>query len=221
MIVGAGEGLGQEFGRLAAADGGHLFLVGPNEDALLARATWLRQQGALTTRRMRAPLDQPGCARSIYEEWLMHQLLGEARYPLDTLINVTSFTPWQEDPWEENGPDPRLHLGNLMELNQLFAREMQRQQKGSILNVLHRPMDLDASLEGMFEATKGLLLDFAYQLNQQLSSQPVHIITLVASEHSFVLQADHLPAHVAPDLAPPTCSASDLADYGYQVARAS
>lgn len=221
MIIGASEGLGLEFSQLAAADAGELFLVGSQEDQLIATESQLKSLGARSTRMIVGPLKEPHQGERIYEEWMMHNFLGETSTPLDTLINVTAFGDWEGDPWEMESPDPSLHMENLLTLNMLFAREMVKQRHGRILNVLYHPPIYDPYLQSMFHATRETLLEYAVTLSQQLAHTEVYVNTLVASEQSFMLQAERLPTNVAPDMAPPTCSARDLAGYGYQVLRAS
>ncbi|MEM9986399.1 MAG: hypothetical protein AAF804_15000, partial [Bacteroidota bacterium] len=218
MIIGAQEHLAQEFGKLAAADGSDLILVDSQEEGVSRLSQDYHQRGARSTRLISEPLSLPGIAENIYQAWLLGSLMEQNSRPLSWVINVMAFREWNfpnPDPWDQIGPDPALHLTNLVSLTELFAAEMSLSHGGRILNVLSRPAQVGPSLERMFLATQTLLLDLAYRLNQGLKNQCVEVSTLIASDQSFMLQTEQLPARVAHDLAPPTCSPQDLADYGY------
>lgn len=220
LIIGDIGGLGGEFGRLVAAEKGQLLLVDSQRNHLADCQNHLHDLGAKEVRLLVESLSGPDAAEQIYTGWLLQSLLHEPPLALDLLINVLAFRPWPgPNAWDVGGPEPDLHLSNVINISHLFTQEMHRQGGGHILNVLSRPDQPTASLQGMFAQTETLLLEMTHRLNQRWQATQVNISTLSVSDHSIVVQGAQLPPHIAPDLLPQGVSLRDIATFGYGMAR--
>lgn len=219
MIIGDLVGLGQEFGRLAAADATHLLLVDQGNAILQATRPSLLQAGASSVGTLAEDISQPQAEARIYEGWLMQSLLQQPPFHLSRLVNILAFPAWsplEADPWASPGPEPPYHLPTLLGVNRWFAQEMARQGGGQILNVLTRPLATQGPVQDMFAHTQALLLDFAHHFNQCLPPQ-VSISTLSVSGESLLIQGNLLPSQLAYDFTPAVSSSRDIATYGYQM----
>jgi len=136
---------------------------------------------------------------------------------LSLLVNLIEFN--HNSPWDSDSSllNPSIDLPELLELNAYFFRKMQDGKGGEIRNVVSRPADSPDFVLDMFYHTQAMLMEVAEEINQSDPDRRVYIHTLGYSPQSLVLQSDRLPAQVAHDLVPNTCSAREIATYGYQV----
>ncbi|MEM7655615.1 MAG: SDR family NAD(P)-dependent oxidoreductase [Bacteroidota bacterium] len=220
LIIGGMQGIGWEFARLAAPDAASLILVDESEGHLNQIRKELTQQHEGELHVSAHALTAFDAAEDIYTDTMLYRHLNQGEMTVDQLINVLEFRSDQatlDQLWEEDVTASHYNFATLMEVNQLFFMDMIAAGKGEILNVLAKPGTMAPEVEDMFFHTQALLLEFSAMLNERSPYDHVGVHTLCTSESSFVLQAKVMPENMASDLTPPTCSAKDIADYGYQV----
>ncbi|MCI4668178.1 MAG: hypothetical protein MRZ79_08575 [Bacteroidia bacterium] len=212
IIIGNNSVHGQEFVQLALKDYQQVLVASGDE--------MLRSSHIETSRigKIEQDLGSDDMAINVIEELEFFEEMGSDA-PLTLVVNLVEFN--EHDPWEEGTPaNPSINISQLMELNEFFAHKMLKQGQGEILNVISKPEKCPEFITEMFHQTRALLMEVADELNQSLTERGVNIHTLSYSPQSFALQSSSLPAKVAHDMAPKSCSARDIADYGYQVLRA-
>lgn len=221
VIVGGLQGIGLEFAKLAAADAAHLILVDTKLEILEQARETLAGMGAARIHLVAEDLLLPEAGDEIYAACLLYQLLAHPPAPIGLLVNVMEFLPpAEEDTWQTDWMEPRLHISNTLMLSERFWADMQLQHHGVVMNTIVREEDqMEEDQTMMFEHLQDMLMELSEQLNAQQSLFGVRMHTLSYSGNSFLLQADMPPDEVAHDLLPATTSAQDLAGFGYQVAR--
>lgn len=220
LIIGGMRGIGWEFSRLAAPNVASLMLVDETESELRDIRKELIQKHGIELHVSAHDLKGISAAEDIYTDSMLFRHHSGGDLVVDQLINVLEFRSDEatlEQLWEEDVTASHYNFATLMEVNQLFFMDMISAGKGEILNVLAKPGSMSPEVEDMFFHTQALLLEFSAMLNERSPFEHVGVHTLCTSESSFVLQAKVMPENMASDLSPPTCSAKDIADYGYQV----
>lgn len=219
LIIGGMRGIGREFAKLAAKDLEHLILIDEQELDLISLKKELHQKQVIDIYVNEENLAFPDSAENIYTDCLLYHHITGKKPTIDLLINVLEFRDESQDVdlWQEDAVSSHFNIATLMEINQFFFQDMMRTGKGQILNVIAKPSSMSEEMEDMFFQTQALLLEFSHDLNESASSDQIGIHTLCTSENSFVLQARIMPEHVAHDMMPPSCSAKEIAGYGYQV----
>ena len=220
LIIGGMKGIGYEFARLAAPDAQSLILVDESESQMQRIRKEILASHSVELHIGEHNLDSPAAAEQIYTDSLLFNHLSDRPQVVDLVINVLEF---QSDPatldrlWEEDVTASHYNFATLMEVSQFFFHDMVQRGRGEILNVLAKPGSMSSEVEDMFFHTQALLLEFSQMMNERSPFEHVGIHTLCTSESSFVIQAKVMPENMAHDLTPPTCSAQDIAGYGYQV----
>lgn len=211
IIIGNNSDHGLEFIQLALKDYDEVLLAG-KENHFTENIQEKREVGVIDQ-----DLGAEDMAQHLIEELEFFESLGTDA-PLTLVVNLIEFNV--HDPWEEGQPaNPSINISQLLELNDFFTKKMVLQGQGEIMNVISRPADCPDHITEMFLQTQALLMEMAETFNQDLEQKGVHVHTLSYSPQSFSLQSKNIPAMVAHDMTPRSCSARDIADYGYQVLR--
>lgn len=212
IIIGNSSDHGMEFIQLALHDYDEVLLAG-KESGFSSEVQNESKLGIIDQN-----LGSEDMAQNLIEELAYFEDFG-LNAPLTLVVNLVEFNEY--DPWEPDQPaNPSINVSQLLELNEFFARKMLFHGQGEIMNVISKPHDCPDHVTDMFHQTRALFMEVAEEINQSLEEQGVHIHTLSYSPQSFALQSITLPAKVAHDMVPKSCSARDIADYGYQVLRA-
>ena len=219
LIIGGMQGIGREFAKLAVEDHDTLLLIDEQESSLHAVQQELQEAFPIEVYVSEENLSLPGSADEIYTDSLLYRHLNHQETYLDLVINVLEFKmpPADVDIWETDGLSSHFSISTLIDINRLFFTDMLRRGQGEILNVISKPETMSEEMEEMYYQTQALLLEFSHDLNQSASNNRTGIHTMCTTENSFMLQAGIVPEHVAHDLMPPSCSAKEIAGYGYQV----
>ena len=216
LIVGEASEHGWEFVQLALLDYEHVFWA--NSKGEIDVSPEMKEKISF----IQQDMYEANMAENILDEIAMFETFERSFPPLGLVVNLVEFKnedSWSFDQAESNNPS--ISIPQLLELNELSMRKMLKIGGGEILNVLSRPSDCPDFVHEMFRETQALLMEIGDELNRAKREEGVHVHTLSYSPQSFALQSESLPPEVAHDMAPASCSAKDIADYGYQVLRVS
>lgn len=189
LIIGAFDGIGKEFARMAAVNEKQLILVDSVKKNLnQSRAELNSDFPDLPVHIVTEDLSGFDSADSIFDAILFKKAFSDSFVGVDMLINILEFkTPQMEiDALDESQFGKYLDILTLEELNNLFAKEMLSHGRGEILNVLIGPQQMQASLAGYYKDCERMLMTFSKSLNSNLQSQGVSVHALSYSGSGLV-----------------------------------
>lgn len=207
LIVGAFDGIGQDFARMAALKGKHLIMVDSDENSLIESRQLLMPTFPDTSFKIIAEdLSGFDSADNIFESVLFTQAFSENVESIGMLINILEFQLPFEDIADFQEEDFGKHLDflTLSELTELFATEMLRNGQGEILNVLTGPENMHDWALDHYKSTERMLMTFSKSLNHKVSHKGVSIHALSYSGSGLVFLSPDATA--APGQAPSSYS---------------
>jgi short-subunit dehydrogenase len=175
LITGASGGLGEEFARLAAADGKNLVLVARRKDKLEQLAEELKKQHGISVVVLAHDLSAPGAAAAIVAE------LGTQSIVVRELINNAGFGGlglFHELSLAEQKQMIDLNIGALTELTRLLLPAMITRGEGGILNVASTAAFQPGPLMAVYYATKAYVMNFSLALSEELRGTGVSVTCL-------------------------------------------
>lgn len=165
LITGASAGLGQEFARLAAADGHDLILVARRKDRLEALAAELEAAHGIAARVLAEDLAHRA-APSRVAEAIQARGVG-----VDILINNAGFGSHGAFAQADRARELEMvdvNIRALLELTHLFLPDMLGRKQGRILNVASVASFVPGPLMATYYASKAFVLSFTEALSVEL-----------------------------------------------------
>lgn len=210
LITGASSGIGREFARCHAAQGGDLVIVARSQDKLEALKQELEAAQGIAVKVIAADLAQPDVPQAIYDE------LRADDISVDYLINNAGFGgrgKFHERDWADDLAMINLNITALTALTRLFLPDFVARNSGRILNVSSTAALLAGPLQAVYYATKAYVTSFSNALAGELHDTNVTVTALMpgATESRFgeVSGMDKTP------LFQKTASAAEVAQAGY------
>ncbi len=185
LVTGASGGLGLEFAKLLAADGGDLVLVARSGDKLAVIAGELRAQYAVSVETIAQDLGVPDAAARLRE-----------RVPsCDILINNAGFASngrFDTIPPERTREEVLLDVMTLTELCRVYLPAMRERGAGRILNVASTAGFLPGPFAAVYYASKAYVLSFSQALAEESRGSGVTVTCLApgATATGFADRAD-------------------------------
>jgi len=175
LITGASGGLGEEFARLAAADGLSVILVARSKDKLSALAEELTKNCGVEAVAIPFDLSDAGAAEKLY------MCVKNKGLEVETLINNAGFGDWCE--FVEGDKDKqtemiRLNVCALTELCRFFGADMKKAGRGKILNISSIAALIAGPYMATYYATKAYVLSFSQSLGAELKDFGVTVTAL-------------------------------------------
>ncbi|MEZ6197839.1 MAG: SDR family oxidoreductase [Planctomycetota bacterium] len=174
LITGASSGLGVEFARLFAAEGGELVLTARRGDRLEALAAELRASGATVTT-LEADLAAPGAGEALADA------LGARGLAIDVLVNNAGFgarRPFTEVPLADQLEMIRLNVEAVVALTGRLVPGMRERGRGGILNVASTAAFQAGPGMAVYYATKAFVLSFSEALHEELKGDGLAVSAL-------------------------------------------
>jgi uncharacterized protein len=173
LITGASGGLGEQFARLAAADGYDLALVARSKDALEALGKELSKKHGIRATAIAEDLsDSLSCDRIVKK-------LKDAKIGL--LVNNAGFGDFGRfavsDP-ERDSQMIRLNVESLTRLTRLMLPGMLKRKQGRILNVASTAAFEPGPLMAVYYATKAYVLSLSLALSEETRRTGVTVTCL-------------------------------------------
>lgn len=211
LITGASGGIGAEFARIHARQGGDLILVARSADKLQALKDELESAHKVQVTTIAQDLSQPGAAQEVAAA------TQDAGLTVDILINNAGFGghgKFHEREIRRDLEMIQLNIAALTELSHLFLQGMVERGHGQILNVASTAGFLPGPLQATYYATKAFVLSFSQAIAEELKGTGVSVTALCPGPVAtgFVAAGD-LDGVAVFDKA---ASAASVAEYGYK-----
>lgn len=164
LITGASSGIGMEFARYHAAQGGDVILTARRKDALDALASEVQTAHNVTAHVFALDLGAEGGAQALYDQ------VKAAGLSVDILINNAGFGGQGRFLDRELAKDLAmidLNVKALVTLTHLFANDMVANGGGKILNVASTAGFMPGPLQATYFATKAFVKSFSQAIDQE------------------------------------------------------
>lgn len=175
VITGASSGIGREFAQLFAKDNVHLVLVARDEVALGQLAQELRTTYGVKALVHAADLSDISMAEGLYD------FVKQKQLSVQYLINSAGFGDYDsviEADWDKLQAMINLNITTLTYLSKVFAKDMQQQGSGRIVNLASIAAFLPGPNMAVYYATKAYVLRFSEALASELRSSGVTVTAL-------------------------------------------
>lgn len=189
LITGASSGLGREFARIHAANGGDLIIIARRKDKLNELKKELENKHNVKVKVIAKDLTLPQAVIEIYNE------VKEAGIEVDYLINNAGFGGrgyFHERPMELDLQMIQVNIVTLTTLTRLFLPDFVKRNSGKILNVSSTAALMPGPLQAVYYATKAYVLSFSNAIAQELHDTNITVTALLpgATETEFAKTSD-------------------------------
>lgn len=211
LITGASSGIGAEFARYHAQNGGDVVLAARSTDKLQALAEELAAKHGVKAHVVAADLSTPDGASTLIEQ------VTKAGIRIDVLINNAGFGGQGrhiDRALDEEQGMIDLNVKALVTLSHHFGGEMAARGQGRILNVGSTAGFMPGPLQAVYFATKAFVKSFSLALDQEVRPQGV-TVTLLAPGYVKTGFADRADLHGTKLVADGGKSPMSVAKYGY------
>ncbi|KAK7429826.1 hypothetical protein QQZ08_003671 [Neonectria magnoliae] len=169
LITGASSGIGAELAYIFADKGHDLIVVGRDNRQLQAVKNNIEEKGELTVHTITLDLSVPGSAESLYSQ------IKKAGYMVDILVNNAGLGgsgETLEQPIELAERMITLNCISLVQLTQLFGRDMAERRRGWILQVSSVGGWIATPHQNLYHASKHFVRAFSEALSFELRAYP-------------------------------------------------
>lgn len=189
LITGASSGIGREFARIHAANGGDLVIIARRKDKLNELKQELEKKHNVKVKVIAKDLTLPQALIEIYNE------VKEAGIKVDYLINNAGFGGrgyFHERPMELDLQMIQVNIVTLTTLTRLFLPDFVKRNSGKILNVSSTAALMAGPLQAVYYASKAYVLSFSNAIAQELHDTNVTVTVLLpgATETEFAKTSD-------------------------------
>jgi short-subunit dehydrogenase len=175
LVTGASSGIGEEFARIHAANGGDLVLVARREERLQRLKQELESQHSVKAICIVKDLSHPEAAEELYADIL------ERGITVDYLVNNAGFGGYGtfvSRDWATDSSMVNLNILSLAALTRLFLPSMVERGSGRILNVASMAGFIPGPLQAVYYATKAFVLSFSEAIAEELRGTGVTVTAL-------------------------------------------
>lgn len=211
LITGASSGLGKEFAKIHAQNGGNLILVARRENELQQLKKEIEKQYNTKVWIFTKDLTEENAVKEIHNE------IRQQNLQVDFLINNAGFGGignFHERNLEVDLQMIRLNVLALTGLTGLFLPDFVARNSGKILNVSSIASLMPGPLQATYFATKAFVSSLSNALSKELENTNVTITTLLpgptATNFGKISGMDKTPSFDK------TTSAEEVAQKGYQ-----
>ena len=173
LITGASKGLGKEFARIHAANGGNLVLVARSEDQLLSLKKELETDyETIKVELIVKDLTTTNSANDVYNE------IKEKNIQIDYLINNAGFGEYglfDNTNWDRFEKMIDLNIKSLTHLCHLFLPEMIDRREGKIMNISSTAAFQSGPMIAVYFASKSYVLHLSEALHNEVKDRGVSV----------------------------------------------
>lgn len=189
LITGASSGIGREFARIHAANGGDLIIIARRKEKLNELKEELEKKYNVNIKVIAKDLTLPESPMEIYNE------IKEEGINVDYLINNAGFGGcgyFYERPMELDLQMIQVNIVTLTTLTRLFLPDFVKRNSGKILNVSSTATLMPGPLQAVYYATKAYVLSFSNAIAQELKDTNITVTALLpgATETEFAKTSD-------------------------------
>ena len=181
LVTGASSGIGTEFARLLAEEGTDLVLVARDQKRLKALATELGERYGVGVEVLKADLAKKAQLAKV-EARLTSPSAEEGQGPVDLLINNAgfgTFGAFAELPIEEEEREIAVNVTALVRLTHAGLSAMQRQGKGTVLNVSSMATFSPGPNNATYAATKAFVTSFSEAVHEEVRGTPLSVTAVL------------------------------------------
>jgi len=169
LVTGASSGIGAELSYIFAEKGHDLILVGRNEEQLRAVKNNVEVKYGKTAYTISTDLSLPGAAKKLYDH------VTKEGFTVDVLVNGAGLGgagDTLEQPIELAERMTTLNCTSLVQLTQLFGRDMIKRDRGWILQISSVGGWMASPGQNIYHATKHYVRAFSEALSVELRAYP-------------------------------------------------
>jgi short-subunit dehydrogenase len=210
LITGASSGLGKEFAKIHAKNGGNLVIVARSKDKLLKLKDELEKTYSIHVSVIVKDLTDADAAQEIYN------FVKFSKIEVDYLINNAGFGgigKFHEREWHQDLSMIQLNIIALTDLTRKFLPDFVEKNSGKILNVSSTASLMAGPMQAVYFATKAYVTSFSNAIAEELHDTNVTVTALMpgATETDF----GKTSGMDKTELFNNTADASDVAQDGY------
>lgn len=184
LITGASSGIGEEFARIHAEQGGDLVIVARSKEKLNTLKATLEKKHNISVLVIEKDLSQANAAKDVYDE------VARAKIKIDYLINNAGFGgmgKFYERDIEEDIAMVSLNVLALTELTHYILQDFMHRNEGRILNVSSTASLMPGPGQAVYFATKAYVTSFSNAIAEELHNTKITVTNLMpgATESKF------------------------------------
>ena len=176
LITGASTGIGKEFAKIHAENGGNLVIVARNESKLNDLKSELEEQYNINVVVIAKDLSEVKSTQEIYDQ------VKKLGIEIDILINNAGFGglgKFNERPLENDLSMINLNIVALTSLTSLFLDDFLKRNSGRILNVSSTASLMAGPLQAVYFATKAYVTSFSNAIAEELHDTNITVTNLM------------------------------------------
>lgn len=184
LITGASSGIGKEFARIHAENGGDLVIVARSEEKLNELKVELEQKYKINVLVIKKDLTDKNACKEVYDKVI------NSGIRVNILINNAGFGgigKFNERKLEDDVSMIDLNILALTKMTHLFLNDFIKQNEGKILNVSSTASLMPGPLQAVYFATKAYVRSFTNAIAEELHNTNVTVTNLMpgATESDF------------------------------------
>lgn len=184
LITGASSGLGKEFAKIHAKNGGNLVIVARSKDKLIELKEELEKKYNIHVSVFQKDLTDKDAAQEVYN------FVKFSKIEVDYLINNAGFGgigKFHEREWSKDLAMIQLNIIALTDLCRKFIPDFVQKNEGKILNVSSTASLMAGPMQAVYFATKAYVTSFSNAIAEELHDTNVTVTALMpgATETNF------------------------------------
>ena len=184
LITGASSGIGKEFAKIHAENGGDLIIVARSENNLNELKNELEASYGTHVLVIQKDLTQANASKEIYEQ------VKSSGIHVNYLINNAGFGglgKFNERELEQDLSMIQLNITALTSLTHYFLQDFIKYNEGKILNVSSTASFMPGPLQAVYFATKAYVTFFSNAISEELKDTNITVTNLMpgATESQF------------------------------------
>jgi len=176
LITGASSGIGKEFAKIHAENGGNLIVVARSENKLNDLKKELEETYKINVFVIQKDLTKSNASKEIYDQ------VHNAGLKVDYLINNAGFGgigKFNERELEQDLAMINLNIGALTSLTHYFLQDFVKTNQGKILNVSSTASLMPGPLQAVYYATKAYVAFFSNAIAEELHDTNITVTNLM------------------------------------------
>lgn len=175
LVTGASSGIGEQFARQLAEQGGHLVLVARSQNKLESLASELRKKHGIQVEVIPIDLGKEGAASDLYQKC---QFL---KVDIELLVNNAGFAThglFEQLSGVRQHEEVMLNVTAVVDMTHLFLPDMLGRSSGAVINVASTAGFQPLPYMAVYGATKAFILSFTQALWWENRNRGVQFFTL-------------------------------------------
>jgi len=176
LITGASSGIGREFAKIHAENGGDLVIIARSEEKLNALKVELEEKYNVSVLVIKKDLTKINACKEVYYK------VKNSGIRIEILINNAGFGGlgrFDERNLETDLAMINLNISALTKMTHYFLKDFVAQNSGKILNVSSTASLIPGPLQAVYYATKAYVTSFTNAIAEELADTNVTVTNLM------------------------------------------